>query len=54
MGRGKHKTRVSLEDVAELVGLNVQTVRRHVREGKLNRDDLRSVVEYLTGVKYED
>ena len=47
MGRGKHRTKISIKDVAELVGMNEQTVRRHCRDGEFARDDLGSIVEYI-------
>lgn len=47
MSSGKWKLRVPLDELADLVGLNVQTVRKHCREGVFDRCNLESVVEYV-------
>ena len=41
------KTKIPTAEIARVVGYNVQTVRRHVREGLVDVRDLRSVVGYI-------
>lgn len=36
--------------LAGVVGLNVQTVRRHVRGGRVDMGDLGSIVRYVEGI----
>jgi hypothetical protein len=47
MGRGRHILRIPVWAVAEAVGLNVQTVRKHARAKEYDATDLMSVVRYV-------
>ena len=51
MGKRKQRLVVPVWVLAESVGLNVQTVRRHVREGRVQCGDLWSVVRYVVESK---
>lgn len=45
--RGLKQYTWTLDDLAWLVGLHSGTVRRHIRQGKLDPKDLASVVDYV-------
>jgi len=47
MGRGKQRVRIPVWAVAKAVGLSEQAVRRHVREGEYDAEDLLSVIGYV-------
>ena len=51
MGHYKRGILVNTRTLAEAVGLSLATVRRHIRDGKVDMGDLMSVVRYVAEVR---